>query len=72
VYRTLNPNSGRFGLPADFLIASDGRVLACKYGGHVYDHQCSVDGILALTRFENGVLMSDKGHAFPNSKLRPL
>jgi hypothetical protein len=43
----LNPHGGRFGLPADFLIASDGRVLACKYGSHVYD-QWSVDEILAL------------------------
>jgi hypothetical protein len=33
----LNPQGGRFGLPADFLIARDGRVLACKYGDHVYD-----------------------------------
>jgi hypothetical protein len=36
------------GLPADFLIASDGRVLACKYGAHAYD-QWSVDEILAFT-----------------------
>jgi peroxiredoxin len=45
----LNPHGGRFGLPADFLIASDGRVLACKYGSHVYD-QWSVDEILQLSR----------------------
>ncbi|WP_258958033.1 hypothetical protein [Streptomyces leeuwenhoekii] len=32
-------------LPADFLIASDGRVLAAKYGEHVYD-QWSVDELL--------------------------
>ena len=44
---TLNPQGGRLGLPADFLIASDGRVLASKYGSHVYD-QRSVDEILAL------------------------
>src|SRR2546430_1635640 len=31
------PHGGRLGLPADFLIASDGRVLACKYGAHAYD-----------------------------------
>jgi peroxiredoxin len=67
----LNPNGGRFGLPADFLIASDGRVLACKYGGHAYD-QWSVDEILALSLFANDALMTDKGHAFRNSKLRPL
>ena len=44
---TMNPHGGRLGLPADFLIASDGRVLACKYGSHAYD-QWSVDEILAL------------------------
>jgi peroxiredoxin len=44
---SVNPHGGRFGLPADFLIASDGRVLACKYGAHAYD-QWSVDEVLAL------------------------
>ena len=43
----LNPHGGRLGLPADFLIASDGQVLACKYGTHAYD-QWSVDEILTL------------------------
>ncbi|MEU6169743.1 peroxiredoxin-like family protein [Streptomyces tanashiensis] len=38
---------GRLGLPADFLITSDGRVGAAKYGEHVYD-QWSVDELLAL------------------------
>jgi hypothetical protein len=42
-----NPHGGRFGLPADFLIASDGRVLASRYGEHVYD-QWSVDELLDL------------------------
>ncbi len=37
------------GLPADFLIGKDGRVLACKYGNHAYD-QWSVDELLVLTR----------------------
>ncbi len=41
------PHGGRFGLPADFLIASDGRVLACKYGEHA-DDQWSVDELLDL------------------------
>ncbi len=45
---SVNPYGGRFGLPAEFLIASDGRVLACKYGSHAYD-QWSVDEVLALT-----------------------
>jgi len=40
---------GALGLPADFLIASDGRVLACKYGAHA-DDQWSVDEMLALAR----------------------
>jgi peroxiredoxin len=42
-----DPDGGRLGLPADFLIASDGRVLAVKYGEHVYD-QWSVDELLEL------------------------
>jgi peroxiredoxin len=41
--------SGSFGLPADFLIATDGRLLASKYGVHA-DDQWSVDELLALTR----------------------
>ncbi|MEW6330706.1 MAG: peroxiredoxin-like family protein [Pseudomonadota bacterium] len=43
------PSSGEsaLGLPADFLIASDGRVQACKYGTHA-DDQWSVDELLAL------------------------
>ncbi len=41
--------SGTFGLPADFLIASDGRLVASKYGVHA-DDQWSVDELLALTR----------------------
>ena len=35
------------GLPADFLIGSDGRVLAAKYGNHA-DDQWSVDKLLDL------------------------
>jgi peroxiredoxin len=38
---------GRLGLPADFLIAPDGRVLASHHGTHVYD-QWSVDELLDL------------------------
>ena len=45
----LVPHGGRFGLPADFLIGTDGRVLASHYGEHVYD-QWSVDDVLALVR----------------------
>lgn len=46
---SLNPNGGRFGLPADFLIGPDGTLIACHYGAHAYD-QWSVDEILALSR----------------------
>ncbi len=38
---------GKFGLPADFLIAPDGRLLAAHYGEHA-DDQWSVDELLAL------------------------
>jgi peroxiredoxin len=43
------PSSGEsaLGLPADFLIAPDGRVRACKYRAHA-DDQWSVDELLAL------------------------
>jgi len=40
------PVGGRLGLPADFLIAPDGAIVARKYGTHAYD-QWSVDGLLA-------------------------
>lgn len=43
----VNPDGGRFGLPADFLIGQDGRVLASHHGTHVYD-QWSVDELLNL------------------------
>jgi peroxiredoxin len=38
---------GRLGLPADFLIGTDGQVLAAKYGEHAYD-QWPVDELLHL------------------------
>ncbi|MFD8725590.1 hypothetical protein ACFV2H_48560 [Streptomyces sp. NPDC059629] len=41
------PQAARLGLPADFLIAPDGRILAAKYGEHAYD-QWSVDHLLEL------------------------
>jgi peroxiredoxin len=43
------PEGGRFGLPGEFLIARDGRIVAVKYGEHVYD-QWSVDELLGLAR----------------------
>ena len=42
---------GPLGLPADFLIEPNGRVLAAKYGQHAYD-QWSVDELLALASCE--------------------
>jgi len=41
----IKPTGGRLGLPADFLIAPDGRVAALKYGRHAYD-QWTVDELL--------------------------
>jgi hypothetical protein len=43
------PEGGGFGLPADFLVASDGRVVASKYGEHA-DDQWSVDELLGHAR----------------------
>ena len=42
----LHPTGGLLGLPADFLIDTDGRVIACRHGNHAYD-QWSVDDLLA-------------------------
>ena len=41
----IKPTGGRLGLPADFLIAPDGRVAALKYGQHACD-QWTVDELL--------------------------
>jgi peroxiredoxin len=45
----VKPAGGSTGLPGDFLIASDGRVIASKYGEHAYD-QWTVDEVLALAK----------------------
>ncbi|MGW4464487.1 peroxiredoxin-like family protein [Micromonospora sp. NPDC004704] len=47
---TSQPN-GRIGLPADFLIDTDGRLIASKYGSHAYD-QWSVDELLDLAHVD--------------------
>jgi hypothetical protein len=47
-----HPTGGHLGLPGDFLIGSDGRVLACKRGIHAND-QWSVDEVLAHVYSEN-------------------
>ena len=49
---SIKADGGSFGLPADFLIARDGRVVARKYGVHA-DDQWSVDELLALARGGN-------------------
>jgi peroxiredoxin len=46
---SLTPHGGRFRLPADFLIAPDGRVLARRYGNHA-DDQWSVEEVVTLAR----------------------
>lgn len=43
----LDLHGGPLGLPAEFLISTDGRVLASKYGLHAYD-QWTVDELLGL------------------------
>lgn len=45
----LNMRNGPHGLPADFLIAPDGRIVAVKYGQNAYD-QWSAQELLALAR----------------------
>lgn len=45
----IRPHQGSLGLPADFLIAPDGRVLAAKYGAHA-DDQWSVDDVISISR----------------------
>ncbi len=42
-------DSTTFGLPADFLIDSSGRIVDCAYGAHSSD-QWSVDDVLSLAR----------------------
>jgi peroxiredoxin len=42
---SFHSEGGKLGLPADFLIDRNGRILACKYGAHIYD-QWSVDELL--------------------------
>lgn len=61
--RRLPPQSdtgdgGHTGLPADFLIAPGGRILACKYGSHANDHW-SFDEVLDLARYHGVQLDRD-------------
>ena len=61
---SVNPAGGRTGLPADFLIAPDGTIVARRYGRHVFD-QWSVDEILALS--EGGQTYGRSAGTSPNS-----
>lgn len=45
----MDGSGGHLGLPADFLIAPDGRVLAAHYGTHADDHW-SLEDVLAASR----------------------
>jgi peroxiredoxin len=45
----LKPTGGRLGLPAEFLVAPNGRIAALKYGQHAYD-QWTVDELLGHAR----------------------
>ncbi len=48
----MHPTGGHLGLPADFLIGRDGRIVACKRGRHAND-QWTVDELLAYAHSEN-------------------
>jgi len=45
-------DSTPFGLPAEFLIAPDGRIIDCHYGSHSSD-QWSVDDVLKIAQQQN-------------------
>jgi len=65
-------HGGPLGLPADFLIAPSGEVLASKYGTDAYD-QWSVDEILALAvRFSDPQACTFDVRTIPIEETRPL
>lgn len=57
----LRPEGGRYGLPADFLIAPDGRVVERNIGRHLDDHW-SVDDLLEIV-VENSARSAVPGEA---------
>lgn len=63
-----NPRGGRWGLPGDFLIGSDGQVLAAKYGAHA-DDQWTVDELLTLAAGQPAKGMTSNA---PHTRLPPL
>ncbi len=58
--------NGSLGLPGDFLIDSDGRVIASKYGAHAYD-QWTVDEVLELARGHGAGNGAPKGGVAPSA-----
>jgi peroxiredoxin len=64
----VKPAGGSTGLPGDFLIAGDGRIVASKYGEHAYD-QWSVDEVLALAKSEREAKGSAPGQADAQASL---
>lgn len=63
----LTPKGGSFGLPGDFLIASDGRVIASKYGEHAYD-QWTVDEVLELAKGQGAGMGTSEAGAAPSAQ----
>jgi peroxiredoxin len=64
----VKPAGGSDGLPGDFLIASDGRVIASKYGEHAFD-QWSVDEVLSLAKDAGSA--SSPAPAAPEAPVEP-
>jgi len=62
----MTPKNGPLGLPGDFLIASDGRVIASKYGEHAYD-QWSVDEVLELAKGQGAGNGTSEAGAAPSA-----
>ena len=65
------PAGGSTGLPGDFLIASNGRVIASKYGEHAYD-QWTVDEVLELAKSApTATPAADQAPAKPSASAAP-
>lgn len=60
------PKNGSLGLPGDFLIASDGRVVASKYGAHAFD-QWTVDEVLELAKGQDAAPGTSGAGAAPSA-----
>jgi peroxiredoxin len=60
------PKNGSLGLPGDFLIASDGRVVASKYGAHASD-QWTVDEVLELAKGQGAAAGTSEAGAAPSA-----